>query len=297
MTFAVGGCGLWVVGCKKQAPKASVILRLRACSPPLRMTSIRQAWIEIATRLPPLMKKHDRMTAFVASLDTDPALAANPCYQGYFRCFNDGLYYEAHDVLEHLWLGNGRDDANHAFYKGLIQVAGAFVHLRKQYEHPAHAKHGRRLRPAVRLFALAQANLTPYGPRHPRPGRECAAGFVRASGRGDCGLGFHAQSVVAGFSPATRAGAGDANVTKTEWMIGAFCAGNGDFYSDRIKLHARAEKQSVGAERCASKNFPSFVEADALVFMAHQRVFSTVGTASANGVSHQAGQHAPTFSD
>ncbi len=112
------------------------------------------------------LKKHDRMTAFVAALDTDPTLALDPCYQGYFRCFNEGRYYEAHDVLEHLWLGGGRADANHAFYKGLIQAAGAFVHLRKQYEHPAHAKHGRRLRPAVRLFALAQANLAPYGPRH-----------------------------------------------------------------------------------------------------------------------------------
>ena len=106
------------------------------------------------------------MTAFVAALDTDPALALDPCYQGYFRCFNEGRYYEAHDVLEHLWLGGGRDDANHAFYKGLIQLAGAFVHLRKQFEHPAHAKHGRRLRPAVRLFALAQANLAAYGPHH-----------------------------------------------------------------------------------------------------------------------------------
>ena len=106
------------------------------------------------------------MTAFVAALDTDPALALDPCYQGYFRCFNEGRYYEAHDVLEHLWLGGGRADANYAFYKGLIQAAGAFVHLRKQFEHPAHAKHGRRLRPAVRLFALARANLAAYGPRH-----------------------------------------------------------------------------------------------------------------------------------
>ena len=106
------------------------------------------------------------MTAFVAALDTDPALALDPCYQGYFRCFNEGRYYEAHDVLEHLWLGGGRAEANHAFYKGLIQLAGAFVHLRKQFEHPTHAKHGRRLRPAVRLFALAQANLASYGPRH-----------------------------------------------------------------------------------------------------------------------------------
>lgn len=112
------------------------------------------------------MSKHERMEAFVASLGGDPALAAHPCYQGYFQCFNDTRYYEAHDVLEHLWLRGGRADPEHAFYKGLIQVAGAFVHLQKQHARPGHAKDGRRLRPAVRLFALATANLTPYGPCH-----------------------------------------------------------------------------------------------------------------------------------
>ncbi len=106
------------------------------------------------------------MTAFVAGLDADPASVLDPCYQGYFRCFNEGRYYEAHDVLEHLWLQGGRSDPDHLFYKGLIQLAGAFVHLRKQYEHPTHAKHGRRLRPAARLFDLATANLAAYGPRH-----------------------------------------------------------------------------------------------------------------------------------
>ncbi len=112
------------------------------------------------------MNKHERMKAFVAGLGADAGLALDPCYQGYFRCFNAGLYYEAHDVLEHLWLANGRADANFAFYKGLIQVAGAFVHMKKQAARPDHAKDGRRLRPAARLFGLAMANLADYAPRH-----------------------------------------------------------------------------------------------------------------------------------
>ena len=116
--------------------------------------------------MPQPPKKADRMDAFVAALGHDNALALHPCYQGYFTCFNEGRYYEAHDVLEHLWLRDGPGATDYAFYKGLIQLAGAFVHLRKQFEHPTHIKHGRRLRPAVRLFALARANLAGYEPRH-----------------------------------------------------------------------------------------------------------------------------------
>ena len=113
------------------------------------------------------MKKSDRIEAFVATLETSaPGEGGDPRYTGWFTCFNAGDYYEAHDVLEHLWLRTPGE--NHAFFKGLIQLAGAFVHLRKQHEHPTHAKHGARLRPAARLFRLAQKNLTPFAPRHLR---------------------------------------------------------------------------------------------------------------------------------
>jgi hypothetical protein len=110
------------------------------------------------------MKKNDRISAFVQTLGADPALALDPRYQGYFTCFNAQQYYEAHDVLEDLWL-QSRDD-NHLFFKGLIQIAGAFVHLQKQFLHPEHPKHRPRLRPAVRLFELGMKNLAPYGPVH-----------------------------------------------------------------------------------------------------------------------------------
>ncbi|MDB6023392.1 MAG: hypothetical protein JWQ04_3249 [Pedosphaera sp.] len=75
-------------------------------------------------------------------------------YLGYFECFNQGLFYEAHDVLEELWLAD-RQGPNYAFHKGLIQLAGAFVHLQKQ-----------RLRPAAALFKLAGANLKKYPAMH-----------------------------------------------------------------------------------------------------------------------------------
>lgn len=119
------------------------------------------------------MKKSERITAFVESLGTSApagepgvALAAglDPHYLGFFQCFNEGQYYEAHDVLEHLWLSGVGEE--YAYFKGLIQIAGAFVHLRKQYLRPDHPKDGRRLRPAVRLFRLGIGNIEPYGPQH-----------------------------------------------------------------------------------------------------------------------------------
>ncbi len=75
-------------------------------------------------------------------------------YFGYFDCFNRQLFYEAHDVLEDLWLADKQGpDGN--FYKGLIQLAGAFVHLQKN-----------RLPPSAALFKLARLNLEAYPPTH-----------------------------------------------------------------------------------------------------------------------------------
>lgn len=115
------------------------------------------------------MKKHTRVEIMLQTLPSGASGACatlDPCYLGWFACFNAGDYYEAHDVLEHLWLRT--QDENHAFFKGLIQLAGAFVHLRKHHERPLHAKDGMRLRPAARLFGLASRNLAPYGPVHLR---------------------------------------------------------------------------------------------------------------------------------
>jgi hypothetical protein len=120
-------------------------------------------------KVKPFMTKGERISRLVAELvgqEYDPAkdvVAEHPFYRAFFQCWNEQHYYEAHDVLEQLWLKTRSDDAD--FFKGLIQAAGAFVHLQKNFLHPTHPKHGRRLRPAVRLFQLAEKNLAPYGPR------------------------------------------------------------------------------------------------------------------------------------
>ena len=94
------------------------------------------------------------------------APALDPCYVAWFERFNACEYYEAHEILEVLWLRTSGGDRD--FFKGLIQVAGAFVHLRKQSERPRHPTDSTRLRPAARLFRRGREHLAPYSPVHLR---------------------------------------------------------------------------------------------------------------------------------
>ena len=116
------------------------------------------------------MSKGERISQLVTLLAGQKAAGPSvkvenhPYYRAFFQCWNEQRYYEAHDVLEQVWLTTETDDDD--FFKGLIQGAGAFVHLQKNFEHPSHPKHGRRLRPAVRLFQLAEKHLAPFAPVH-----------------------------------------------------------------------------------------------------------------------------------
>ena len=44
----------------------------------------------------------------------------------FIRTFDSGGYWEAHEILEEVWKQDRQD-----FYKGLIQVAAAWVHLQR----------------------------------------------------------------------------------------------------------------------------------------------------------------------
>lgn len=100
----------------------------------------------------PDMKKTGRIQELLASL---PASTIDKRVVGYFVCFNQQEYFTAHDILEELWLQGKKP----GLVKGLIQLAGAFVHLQKHYFNPQHRIHGARLGPALRLLDLAAANI------------------------------------------------------------------------------------------------------------------------------------------
>ena len=114
------------------------------------------------------MSKAARIEAFAQELAGKQQLEWADFLAGYIQLFNEQRYYEAHDVLEHLWLQPTEPDSSdksseNDLLKGLIQFAGAFVHLQKQFQRPDHPTDGRRLRPAWRLFKLAHKNLQPFG--------------------------------------------------------------------------------------------------------------------------------------
>lgn len=98
--------------------------------------------------------KSPRIAARIEHLSRHPS-GYDPHYLGFFECFNAGEYYEAHDVLEELWLPS-RGQPDDLFYKGLIQLAGAFVHFQK-----------RRMGPGIALLKLAESNFARFPtPRH-----------------------------------------------------------------------------------------------------------------------------------
>ena len=95
--------------------------------------------------------KDHKVAALLEGVEAD---LHDPHFAGYFRCFNEQKFYEAHDVLEALWLQD-RNGPDGDFFKGLIQFAGAFVHLQKQ-----------RSRPASKLFRLCAIYLAKYPSPH-----------------------------------------------------------------------------------------------------------------------------------
>jgi predicted metal-dependent hydrolase len=94
-----------------------------------------------------MSQKSERIAAMVSGYQAGGTPAHLRCF---VALFDQQQFYEAHDVLEDLWLRD-RSGPEGAFYKGLIQLAGAFVHVQKG-----------RLGPAAALLRLALSNLGPY---------------------------------------------------------------------------------------------------------------------------------------
>ncbi|WP_405054369.1 DUF309 domain-containing protein [Tepidibacillus marianensis] len=70
-------------------------------------------------------------------------------YYLFFEKFNEGEYYECHDLLEEIWI----TDRQNKFLQGLLQVAVAIYHFENGNIHGSRA-----------LFQSAYQYLQPYRP-------------------------------------------------------------------------------------------------------------------------------------
>jgi len=81
------------------------------------------------------------------------AIVFDPRYREYFRLFEKGKYFEAHEVLEGLWRQTRGKERE--FYHGLIQLAAALVHFQKG-----------NLKGAKELVRTSSQYLRPYPSRY-----------------------------------------------------------------------------------------------------------------------------------
>ena len=71
----------------------------------------------------------------------------------FLRAFDEGAFFEAHEILESFWVTYAGDDRD--FYRGLIQAAVALHHLGAGNTVGAGS-----------VAARARKNLEPYAPLH-----------------------------------------------------------------------------------------------------------------------------------
>ena len=72
-------------------------------------------------------------------------------YYQFFEKFNEGEYYECHDLLEEIWM----TEKNNKFLQGMLQVAVAIYHFQNG-----------NIRGARMLFNSSTNYLVPYQPRY-----------------------------------------------------------------------------------------------------------------------------------
>ncbi len=77
----------------------------------------------------------------------------DPLYVQGVKHFNEGFYFEAHEVWEELWIAE--PEPTRSFYKGLIQASVALHHFESGNALGAH-----------KLLHGARALLGPFRPRH-----------------------------------------------------------------------------------------------------------------------------------
>jgi predicted metal-dependent hydrolase len=86
-------------------------------------------------------------------LTDEEVLERLPTLARAIREFNDGLFFQSHETLEEVWIVSPWPVRN--FFQGIIQVAAAFVHLKRNQYPGTH-----------RLLTEAILKLEDFAPRY-----------------------------------------------------------------------------------------------------------------------------------
>ena len=117
------------------------------------------------------MNKRERISQWLAEAtgeDVNPdqdRRGKTPVLPRVFRCWNEQRYYEAHDVLEQLWL-NDQIAGCRLFQRIDLRPPGPSFIFKSDSSIRCTRSTAERLPPAVRLFRLANKNLSRFAPRH-----------------------------------------------------------------------------------------------------------------------------------
>ncbi len=107
-----------------------------------------------------MSRKSPKIEALLADIADDGIHARH--YLGYFACFNRQLYYEAHDVLEEMWLPL-RGTPRRVFIRGSFRLrAGLSICRRRRLL----VENSTALPPVAGFFTLALANFEGYPAHH-----------------------------------------------------------------------------------------------------------------------------------
>ena len=102
------------------------------------------------------MNKEDRVAAFTRELSSDGKVDDRAYYRAYFQLFNDQQYYEAHDVLEQLWLKALEPDIQSSIRASFNWRARSFIFKNNFAGRPIPRMADDYVRPGVYLSLLTK---------------------------------------------------------------------------------------------------------------------------------------------
>ena len=145
-------------------------------------------------QIKPFMSKGERISRLVEQLSSEhpptegTEIHNHPNFRAFFHCWNEQLYYEAHDVLEQLWLKTQFDRCR--FLQGPDPVGRGIRPFAKAVSTPFPSKARPSFAPRGSSFSVGRETSRPLRAGAACLGRQIAPPAFAAVHRSNCGFGF-----------------------------------------------------------------------------------------------------------